>query len=157
MSVLDPRELEASPLSDLHALAAELGMEGYRRVRKEDLIRKIVEAKGGTMPEAEPDSGDDDFEAIHEADTAEAPEPEEEKKPRRRGRRSKRTADEEPAVAVDDDIDEEPAVEPAPDADAAPEDEAEPAQEGELRSGVLDVLPNGSGFVREEPYRQSRG
>src|SRR4051812_41642118 len=122
MSVLDPRELEASPLSDLHALAAELGMEGYRRLRKEDLIRQIVEAQGGTMPEAEPDAGDGDFEAIHESDTAEAPEPEEEKKPRRRGRRSKRT-EEEPAVAVDDDIDKEPDFETAPEADAAPEDD----------------------------------
>ena len=150
MSVLDPRELEASPLSDLHALAAELGMEGYRRLRKEDLIRQIVEAQGGTMPEAAPadDDGDDDFEAIHEADTAEAPpEPEEEKKPRRRGRRGKAAA-EEASPAENGNSDE---------ADAEPASDAEPEAEGEPRSGILDVLPNGSGFIREEPYRQSRG
>src|SRR5207247_11168142 len=33
--------------------------------------------------------------------------------------------------------------------------EAEPEPE-EMRSGVLDILPNGSGFIRAEPYRQSR-
>src|SRR3954470_10641891 len=64
MSVLDPRELQASPLADLHALAAELGLEGYRRLRKDDLIDQIVAAQGGTYeapaaaepePEAEPD------------------------------------------------------------------------------------------------------
>src|SRR3954470_2879836 len=154
MSVLDPRELEASPLSDLHALAAELGMEGYRRLRKEDLIRQIVEAQGGTMPEAAPaDEGgdDDDFEAIHEADTAEAPEREEERKPRRRGRRGKATAEEPVAAAAGGDGDKKP------DADAKPASDTEPEVEGELRSGILDVLPNGSGFIREEPYRQSRG
>src|SRR3954449_1786528 len=52
MSVLDPRELEASPLADLHALAAELGLEGYRRLKKADLIKQIVAAQGG--------GGDDD-------------------------------------------------------------------------------------------------
>ena len=48
MSVLDPRELSASPLADLHALASELGLEGFRRLRKDDLIKQIVEAQGGT-------------------------------------------------------------------------------------------------------------
>src|SRR4051794_24826405 len=53
MSVLDPRELQASPLADLHALAAELGLEGFRRLRKEELINQIVAAQGGEVP-AEP-------------------------------------------------------------------------------------------------------
>src|SRR6059058_1930350 len=48
MSVLDPRELQASPLADLHALASELGLEGYRRLRKDDLITQIIKAGGGT-------------------------------------------------------------------------------------------------------------
>src|SRR6476661_8785396 len=51
MSVLDPRELEASPLADLHALAAELGLEGFRRLRKEELIKQIVTSQGGEVPE----------------------------------------------------------------------------------------------------------
>jgi transcription termination factor Rho len=55
MSVLDPRELQASPLADLHALASELGIEGFRRLRKEELIEQIIAVQGGTpAPEAIP-------------------------------------------------------------------------------------------------------
>ena len=61
MSVLDPRELQASPLADLHALASELGLEGFRRLRKEELIKQIVAAQGGEMP------ADDDAPAVEEA------------------------------------------------------------------------------------------
>src|ERR671930_549355 len=46
MSVLDRKELEQSPLADLHAIASELGVEGYRRLRKEDLIGAILEGQG---------------------------------------------------------------------------------------------------------------
>ena len=38
MSVLDRAALEQSPLADLHAIASELGIDGYRRLRKADLI-----------------------------------------------------------------------------------------------------------------------
>ena len=34
MPVLDRKELEESPLSDLHTIASELGIEGYRRLRR---------------------------------------------------------------------------------------------------------------------------
>lgn len=47
MSVLDRSDLEASPLADLHAVAGELGLDGYRRLRKADLIERIVERSGG--------------------------------------------------------------------------------------------------------------
>src|SRR3954462_11716707 len=94
MSVLDPRELEASPLADLHALASELGLEGFRRLRKQELIKQIVAAQGGEVastddePEvalyedasAEAEAGDDEYSApgaveddqedVHEGSTA---------------------------------------------------------------------------------------
>ena len=38
MSVLNRKELEDSPLADLHQIASELGLEGYRSKRKADLI-----------------------------------------------------------------------------------------------------------------------
>ena len=38
MSVLDRSALEASPLADLHAIASELSIDGYRRLRRADLI-----------------------------------------------------------------------------------------------------------------------
>ena len=141
MSVLDPRELQASPLADLHSLAAELGLEGFRRLRKDDLIDQIIQAQGGTpAPEAPADDDDEPNVELYEDAAPEADE-------------------------RDDDAKEEvePEPEPAPEPEPEPEDEPAAAQEPEeeereedMRAGVLDVLPNGSGFIRAEPYRQSR-
>jgi transcription termination factor Rho len=46
MSVLDRSELEASPLADLHAIADQLGLDGFRRLRKADLIDAILDRTG---------------------------------------------------------------------------------------------------------------
>src|ERR1700729_1486086 len=50
MSVLDRSALEASPLADLHAIASELSIDGYRRLRRADLIAAILGKKGGDEP-----------------------------------------------------------------------------------------------------------
>ena len=55
MSVLDRAALEDSPLADLHALASELGIDGFRRLRKAQLVEAILEHQGGgdgAAPEA---------------------------------------------------------------------------------------------------------
>ena len=52
MSVLDRSALEASPLSDLHAIASELGLDGYRRLRRPELIEAIVARQEGAAPGA---------------------------------------------------------------------------------------------------------
>ncbi|HXB65862.1 MAG TPA: Rho termination factor N-terminal domain-containing protein [Solirubrobacteraceae bacterium] len=46
MTVLERSELDASPLSDLHAIANQLGLEGFRRLRKADLIDAILARSG---------------------------------------------------------------------------------------------------------------
>src|SRR3954452_11323529 len=46
-SVLDPSALADSPLADLHLLANELGVDGFRRLRKADLIDAIVAKQAG--------------------------------------------------------------------------------------------------------------
>ncbi|HVE68283.1 MAG TPA: Rho termination factor N-terminal domain-containing protein, partial [Solirubrobacteraceae bacterium] len=56
MSVLDRSALESSPLADLHAIATELGLDGFRRLRKADLIDAILARQGGE--EAPAPSGD---------------------------------------------------------------------------------------------------
>src|SRR3954471_7201427 len=117
MPVLDRKELEESPLSDLHAIASELGIEGYRRLRREELI-----------------------DALSGAQKADGGEQEEEAPPRRRRTRRTRT----PKAEEKQD---EPAEEPK---------EEEPEDEHEVRQGVLDVLPNGSGFMRPDPFAHSR-
>ncbi len=47
MTVLERSELEASPLADLHAIADQIGLDGFRRLRKADLIDAILERSGG--------------------------------------------------------------------------------------------------------------
>ncbi|MDX6686021.1 MAG: transcription termination factor Rho [Baekduia sp.] len=47
MSVLTRSALEASPLADLHTIASELGIDGFRRLRKADLVDKIITQQGG--------------------------------------------------------------------------------------------------------------
>ncbi|MDQ6778578.1 MAG: Rho termination factor N-terminal domain-containing protein, partial [Actinomycetota bacterium] len=46
MSVLDRSALEDSPLADLHAIASELAIDGYRRLRRADLIDSILAHQG---------------------------------------------------------------------------------------------------------------
>ncbi len=46
MTVLDRSELQASPLADLHLIADQIGLEGFRRLRKADLIDAILGEKG---------------------------------------------------------------------------------------------------------------
>ena len=48
MSVLNRKELADSPLADLHQIAAELGVEGYRAMRKDDLIAAILGESGAS-------------------------------------------------------------------------------------------------------------
>jgi transcription termination factor Rho len=118
LSVLDRKELEQSPLADLHAIASELGVEGYRRLRKEDLIGAILEGQGdGDGDSASAEAGTEEAEA-EQAEAAEEGEPE---------------------------IPEEEEPEPEP----------EPEEE-DIRTGILDILPNGSGFMRPDPFAHSR-
>src|ERR671930_76722 len=114
-SVLDRSELEQSPLADLHLLANELGVDGFRRLRRDDLIDAILARQSGDG----------------EAEVAAAEEPPRSRRGRRggRGRGRVRTADEDGATDED-----------------AGEDEGETVVEG-----VVELLSNGSGFIRLSP------
>src|ERR671919_634018 len=116
MAVLQRTELESSPLADLHAIASELGIEGFRAKRKDDLIGAILATQGGEEPEdeREPDEVPSD-EALEQPFAGEGEEV----------------------------VEEEPEVEEA-------------VSDEEIATGVLDVLANGSGFLRLDPAGQSR-
>src|SRR5262245_66564709 len=62
MSVLNRSSLQDSPLADLHELAGEFGLEGFRRQRKDDLIAAILKSQGiedeGPPPNEEADNDD---------------------------------------------------------------------------------------------------
>ena len=76
MTVLQRKELESSPLADLHAIASELGLEGFRSKRKGDLIGAILDAQGGEEEPSEPVKAEPEQSAAA-AEPDEEPEPDE--------------------------------------------------------------------------------
>jgi transcription termination factor Rho len=124
MTVLHRDALEASPLADLHAIASELGIDGYRRLRKADLVDRILEHQG-----------DEDVESVAEEVVDEEAEESEARPRRRRGTRGGR------GRSRDEDRDES-------------EDNG---RRDEIVEGVVELLGNGSGFVRLSPPDPSDG
>ncbi len=147
MSVLDRDALEASPLADLHAIASELSIDGYRRLRRAELIDRILgEGDGGDAPEASASS-----EAAEDAEAAgDAPAP----RRRTRSRRGGRARTEEPAAEARPEAQSEAAPEAEADAEA-PEAAAPAPREEDTVEGVVELLPNGSGFIRVDPPEPS--
>jgi transcription termination factor Rho len=199
MSVVDRSALEASPLADLHAIASELSIDGYRRLRRAELIDAILgRQEGGNGAGAVADAPDAESkpESTAESTAEEAP------PKRRRSRKAAEPAEpesksesetvepeSEAATATDgDDDDEEPSgrrrrrgrrggrgrSSARDDADSGddeerqerserperserrerPEPEAEAdsdADSDEVVEGVVELLANGSGFVRVDP------
>lgn len=109
MSVPERKQLEQSALADLHAIASGSGIEGYRRLRKPELIEAILASGSGD------EAGGD------QSNSGE--------------------------VDVGEDVSTEAEV-PAPARDNP--------DEGSY-TGVLDILPNGSGFVRAKLFAHSDG
>ena len=144
-AVLDRSELEQSPLADLHLLANELGVDGFRRLRKEELIDAIVARQSGdAAPAVEPPEVEAERRGRGRGAggrgrrEVEAPEAEDDeaKRPRRgrRGGRGRGRGREEGATDED-----------------AGEDRAEPRADDQVVEGVVELLANGSGFIRLAP------
>ena len=83
-TVLDRDALESSPLADLHVIANELGVDGFRRLRKADLVDAILAKQGGRPPPAPTRPRPSEAEAARQE--AEKPKP-------RRSRSRARSAD----------------------------------------------------------------
>ncbi|MET0684429.1 MAG: Rho termination factor N-terminal domain-containing protein [Solirubrobacteraceae bacterium] len=162
-TVLDRDALESSPLADLHVIANELGVDGFRRLRKADLVDAILDKQAGTA------TGTD--EPAEEEQEAEKPKP-------RRSRSRARSADpeveteEEAEEAVAEPEDEEGATdEDAParsrrgrrggrgrgrrgdeDRDGGRDrDRDREVEEDRVAEGVVELLGNGSAFIRLNP------
>jgi transcription termination factor Rho len=148
MTVLDRSELESSPLADLHAIADQLGLEGFRRLRKADLIDTILGDAGGSdgesaeSPEQEVDAGPEEEE--EEETTAS----------KRPSRRSSRTR----ARGGDAGRERSRASRGgrAPRGSAGREDgESEGERDARIAEGVVELLGNGSAFLRVDPPEAS--
>jgi transcription termination factor Rho len=138
MSVLDRESLEASPLADLYVIASELTIDGHRRLRKAELVDAILARQGGDPgPGSEPAEPDDE----PAARTAER----EERPARSRSRRGGRGRGRDRDRDRDRDRPSRPSREDPDEADEDSSAEAGPAE------GVVELLGNGSGFVRVSP------
>jgi transcription termination factor Rho len=125
MSIITAEDLEASPLADLHALASTLAIDGFRRLRKPELVETILVRQGGSLPatpraEETPSRGD---------------------RPPRRRRGRARDAD------------------PGDDVPASGRPAAAAPVEAPPRNvdGLVELLANGSGFVRPDGASDSDG
>jgi transcription termination factor Rho len=176
MPVLSRDALEQSPLADLHILAGELGIDGFRRLRKAELVDAIAARQRGDDDGVDLDTDDDEV--------AEAPKP---RRGRRGGRgRSRRSdgdgdgdeeekedgvtdedadGDEEESGAVAE-ADEEADEDERPrrgrrggrgrsrDRDRDRDDDRAPAEDKAVE-GTVELLGNGSGFLRVSPPEPS--
>jgi transcription termination factor Rho len=176
MAVLERPELEASPLADLHAIANQIGLDGFRRLRKADLIDAILGEESDSKPS---ENGASDDGEVGETDA---------RPRRRRSTRSRRAA----GSAAKDEAKQESAEkdEVADSAEAsdgvasrsgarrgrgrsargggarasssAPADErgeeadtGDAENTGRIAAGVVEVLGNGSAFLRVDPPEPS--
>ena len=155
-SVLDRPGLEKSPLADLHLLAGELGVENYRRLRKADLVDAILARQTGAEVETEAD------EAAEDADEG----PARSRRGRRGGRSRSRTRDEDER-GDDDEKDDKPEKQEKGGGGDKPRGDrsrdrdrdrdrdrgrnGDDGGEEKVAEGVVELLANGSGFVRLAP------
>ncbi|HEY5197453.1 MAG TPA: Rho termination factor N-terminal domain-containing protein [Solirubrobacteraceae bacterium] len=181
MSVLTRSALDDSPLADLHALASTLGIDGFRRLRKTELADAILARQGGgeddapaspparaprrrrassaAKPEAAADAPPTESAASGEADAeaeADAPKTPKPRAPRRSRARKVVEADAEPEVSAKAEV----PVEAEADAevgDASGASPDAPATDSNYVEGIVELLPNGSGFLRVSPPEPSDG
>jgi transcription termination factor Rho len=126
MSVLDRNVLVDSPLADLHAIASELSIDGYRLLRRPELIDAITVKQGGTPAPAGADAGADaDPEAVTSGGDDDESGPR-----RRRGRRGGRGR----STARDEDRSGDGESTPAPSVASADDREEETSKPRRARS-----------------------
>ena len=197
MSVISRSALESSTLADLHEIASELGLDGFRRLRKGQLVDAIVDRQGTNGDGPEPVEAD-----ASDADAPEAAVVDSEDKPARRSRRGGRGRGrardrDQGDIEVGEDEGEADAADAADTTEATPPrsasrdrgDRSERGERGErggrdrggrgrdrdrdrdrdsdngdrdsapaderVATGTVELLPNGSGFVRVSPPEPS--
>jgi len=145
MTVLDRSELQASSLADLHLIADQIGLEGFRRLRKADLIDAILGERG----ESEEDV----------SDAGEARAPRRARAPRSRSRRgSAKAPTDEEQLAVESDEQPERGSESAGGGAGGQRRRRDRSERGgaarepePVGEGVVEILGNGSALLRVQP------
>jgi len=186
MTVLEHSELDASSLADLHAIANQIGLDGFRRLRKGELIAAIIERTGGGAGAgaAQGERGDDRpgeqgagrgaggdaggeqgaGERSDDAGGEGREEGSEESAPRTRRRRPTRARRAARSTGEEGDRAEGEPGEPSPrrgrEEERAEGERGEPSprrgrEEERIVEGVVELLGNGSAFLRVSPPEAS--
>lgn len=135
--------LEKSHIADLHALAADAGIKGYRLLPRAELVAAILEANpDASVPEKAQADSDDRPKADSSGGESRS------RGRRRRGRRGSGRREEQSKTGADQEEDgKEPVADEADEAD----------EKGSPVEGVLDITPRGHGFIRLNGLESTEG
>jgi transcription termination factor Rho len=139
VATADKTVLEQKVLPELQEIASSLGVEGYQRLKKGELIEAILKRSGGNGGDGKAGSAGTQAREVREAPGREGrPEgpPREGRRDGRdgRGRRGRdRRRDRAPREATEEELAEAPVM-----------------------TGILDILPEGYGFLRTHGYLPSQ-
>jgi transcription termination factor Rho len=150
--------LERKRLSDLHQIASQLGIKQYRKYRKPELaemIYKVATEQAATQQENNTNGGTDG------AATAEAPPTNGAAPAPAAPPTEETTATADGAVEVPIEAPEHRRRQQRQDERRRPDRKQDRGNRGggdeQVQSGILDVLPDGFGFLRTGGYSQSKG
>ncbi|MGI8650165.1 MAG: Rho termination factor N-terminal domain-containing protein, partial [Rubrobacter sp.] len=164
--------LERKRLSDLHPIASQLGIEQYRKYRKPELAELIFkvateQASGQSAPVAPtPETTIESTESsesngstpaaveIPEAPEPQKPQPENRQNQNGQNNQNGRQDNRQNQNGSRDNNRRQKGQRAGGQQGAQ---EADGQQEGQAQTGILDVLPDGFGFLRTKGYTQSKG
>jgi transcription termination factor Rho len=166
MPTMEKSALERKVLPELQQIAQSLDMEGYQKLKKGDLISAIIEkANGQTTPRAVAEGGGNgersggsvearpqrDVDAGRDEGEGRGPRP-----PRGRDRGDRGDRDRGRGRGRGRDRDRDRGGRGGPQRERVREATPEEVAEAPQRTGILDVLPEGYGFLRTNGYLPSQ-
>ena len=151
--------LERKRLSDLHQIASQLGIEQYRKYRKPELAEVIYKVATEQAAEQQASQGDGGAtatmtEAPTSNGTTEAPAPVEAETTDTAAATGASSAASAPEAPPERRREQRPEPRRRQERPDRPERQD---RDGNEQSGILDVLPDGFGFLRTGGYSQSKG
>lgn len=154
---MNKTELESKHIAELHALAAEAGLSGYRMLRREELIEKLHDGKPSRGGERKP--GQKREQPREKRDGREKREPTREKRegqPRSRRERAPRkpAAEAKPLAQAEPKAEEKPAPEPVA-APATPATSSERPRRRRRRFGRRRKVVSASDLLLPPPGRRA--
>ncbi len=156
MAVLERSELDASSLSDLHAIADQLGLDGFRRLRKAELVDAILERSGADGGAEAGGDGERGASAAPAEEPGEEREPDTSRRRLARVRRSRGPASEEREAAAESGEEPEAARRRRPSRTRRPRPSAETDEAGAREESAGERGESGQGRAERGESGQGR-